>query len=308
MGTPPFAATCLERLLAGQHQIVVVATRADRPSGRGQKISVSPVKALALEHGIEVLQPGSAKDPEFAGRLHEIAPDLAVVVAYGRILPNDVIEAPRLGCINAHASLLPRLRGAAPIERAILQGYDETGVTIMRISERMDAGDTMISRSVPIDTQTDAASLRESLAEVSADLLADAVDLLARGEARFMPQNDDDATYAPPIAKSEAEIDWSADAESVDRAIRAFRPRPGAFTFHDGLRLKILEGSVEHGADDGAPGTIRAEADAAIVCCGSAAIRILTVQPEGKRAMSASDYLRGQGAGKPPVLGRETGA
>jgi methionyl-tRNA formyltransferase len=298
----------LERLLAGPHEIVAVATRADRPSGRGQKIAISPVKALALDKDIEVLQPVSAKDPEFAERLREISPDLGVVVAYCRLLPNDVIDTPRLGCINAHASLLPRLRGAAPIERSILEGYDETGVTIMRISERMDAGDMMISRSVPIDTQTDAGSLRDRLAEVSADLLADAVDLLARGEARFTPQDDSAATYAPPLEKSEAEIDWNADAETIDRAIRAFRPRPGAFTFHDGLRLKIIEGRPAAGATGDPPGTIRVETGGAVVCCGNGAIRILTIQPEGKRPMPATDYLRGQGAGKQPVLGRATDA
>lgn len=310
MGTPPFAAACLERLLLGTHDILAVVTRADRPSGRGQKLSVSPVKALAEDRGIEVLQPASAKDPEFAARLRELAPDLAVVVAYGRILPNEVIEIPRLGCINAHASLLPKLRGAAPIERAILEGCEETGITIMRINERMDAGDTMLTRSVPIDAATDSGSLREVLAELSGDLLVEAIDTLADGKAEFAGQDDERATYAPPLDKSEAELDWTAPATVVDRVIRAFRPRPGAFTFHDGLRIKILDGTPTKDSDTPGsqvrPGTLHTDLNSIAVVCGEGMLRLGSVQPEGKRAMPAADYLRGQGADRGRMFGRGT--
>jgi methionyl-tRNA formyltransferase len=302
MGTPPFAAVCLERLLRGPHDVRAVVTRADRPRGRGQELQPSAVKALAVEHGLEVLQPRTAKDETFQARLRELAPDVAVVVAYGRILPSAVIEIPRLGCINAHASLLPRLRGAAPIERAILEGERETGVTIMRIDERMDAGDVIAMRRVPIGATTDAASLRETLAELSADLLAEVLDQLAAGTARFTPQDEGAATYAPPLDKREAAIDWNASAESVERQVRAFRPSPGAFTFDGKRRLKILSATVVDDRPDAEAGTLLAGNDAMLVACGRGSLRIDMVQPEGKRPMSGADYLRGAAAPRPRRL------
>src|SRR6185503_13067587 len=217
MGTPPFAAQCLERLLDSSHEIAAVVTRADKPRGRGMEMQPSACKELATARGIEVIAPATAKDPDLARRLHELAPDLCVVVAYGRLLPATILELPPLGCINAHASLLPRLRGAAPIERAILEGYERTGVTIMRISERMDAGDMQMAREVAIAPDMDAGELRRRLAGVAADLLVVAVEQLARGEAKFQPQDEAQATYAPPLRREEARIDWTRAAVDVDR-------------------------------------------------------------------------------------------
>jgi methionyl-tRNA formyltransferase len=319
MGTPPFAARCLQRLLEGPHEVAAVVTRADKPRGRGMDVQPSAVKQLADTRGIEIIAPVTAKDPSFASRLRAIAPDLAAVVAYGRLLPASVLEIPPLGCINAHASLLPLLRGAAPIERAILEGHARTGVTIMRIEERMDAGATLNARSLAIEQHVDAGQLRELLADVAAELLADAVDRIARGDAHFTAQDETRATYAPPLRREESRIDWFEDAARVDCRVRAFAPSPGAFTFDGARRIKVLRGRVVRGAAtaggtkpqdlsrpsaDPAPGTIIAvDAAGLTVACGSGEYSIEALQPEGKRPMSATDWARG--AGK--VTGRKLG-
>jgi len=302
MGTPAFAAHCLERLLASPHWIAAVVTRPDKPRGRGMELQPSAVKTLALERGIEVLAPASAKDPALMERLHALAPDLVVVVAYGRILPPAVLGIPRLGCINAHASLLPKLRGAAPIERAILQEMSQTGVTIMRINERLDAGDMLMSRTVPIRHDTDAGDLRETLARTAADLLVAAIDALASGNAHSIEQDEAQATYAPPLERDEAQIAWNETSPRVGCRVRAFAPRPGAFTTAGARRLKVLRGTplAEHCTQ--APGTILgARGDAVAVACGTGVYLLEVVQPEGKRHMAAADWLRGSGA--PSVLG-----
>ena len=295
MGTPPFAARSLERLLAGRHEIATVVTRPDKPRGRGMTVQASAVKQLAEKHGLPVLAPASAKDAALATRLREIAPDLAVVVAYGRILPRSVLEIPRLGCINAHASLLPRLRGAAPIERAILEGFEETGVTIMRLVEEMDAGPIVAARTLPIGPETDGGELTDRLSHVAADLLVEVVDSIARGEATFTEQNSAEATYAPPIEKAEAEIRWNDPVVRVDRVVRAFRPRPGAFTFDGERRLKIEHGRIGGRSDaDATPGTIvEVGEDGVVVACGEGAFVVHRVQPEGRKAMSAAAWARG---------------
>lgn len=295
MGTPEFAAVSLERLLASPHEIVLVVTQADRPAGRGHKLRYSPVKELALDHHVELLQPLSARDRDFVAAFAHAGVDLAVVVAYGKILPTSIIDAPRLGCINAHASLLPALRGAAPIERAILEGYDQTGVSIMRINQAMDAGDVLSSRSVAITADTDGGSLRDSLALVSADLLVTAIDDIAAGRAHFVPQDEAMATYAPPLSSTDARIDWSRSAIEIDRQVRALRPKPGAFAFHDGTRVKILAGHVRDETSDVRPATIlEAPEDELAVACGSGVFVVEQIQAEGRRAMSAGDYRRGR--------------
>jgi methionyl-tRNA formyltransferase len=316
MGTPPFAATCLERLLATRHIIAVVVTRPDKPRGRGMEAQPSAVKQLADARALEVLAPAGPKDPAFLARLRALDADLGVVVAYGRILPDAVLESPRLGCINAHASLLPALRGAAPIERAILEGHERTGVSIMRINERLDAGDVMLTGETAIDDAIDGATLRERLALQAADLLAQAVDLLADGAARFTPQNEGAATYAPPLRREESCIDWNEPALEVGRRVRAFAPRPGAFTFDGGKRIKILRGRAlrDQQPPPGAStrvtapaGTVLAvDGDSLVVRCGGGEYLVDVVQPEGKREMTAGAWARGQGgsAGARGVIGR----
>ena len=303
MGTPPFAATSLARLLDSDHHVAAVVTRPDRPRGRGLALQSSDVKRLALEHSIEVLEPRSPKDRAFLERLCELAPDLVVVVAYGRILPPAVLATPRLGCINAHASLLPKLRGAAPIERAILEGHDVTGVTIMRMDEGMDTGDMITSERVPIGRETDAGSLRATLAGVAADLLVRAVDAIAAGHATYTPQDDAQATYAPPLDASEAKIDWSWPARDVDLRVRAFTPRPGAFTFAQNARLKVLAGRALAEPAAARPGTvIGTRGESLLIACGRGVYAADDVQPEGRRPMSGAAWARGSaGAIKHPL-------
>jgi len=302
-GTPPFAARCLEALLDGPHPVVAVVTRPDRPTGRGMLERPSAVKTLALAHSLPLLQPATAKGPELRDAIERHRPDLGVVVAYGRILPADVLAAAPLGFINAHASLLPALRGAAPIERAILEGYRETGVTIMQMNERMDAGAIIAARSLPIDEEADRETLTSALAEVAAELLPETIDAIARGTATRTPQDESQATYAPPIDKHEAAIDWTEPAENVARRVRAFRPRPGAYAFDNGRRLKILDARPTSAS--GEPGAVlRAEDAGILVACGEGAVLVSTVQPEGKRPMPVADYLRGR---KGPPLSRLDG-
>lgn len=304
MGTPEYAAVSLRRLLETSHRVLAVVTRADKARGRGQELRPSPVKELALSAGIEVLDPPSPRTPEFIARLREIEPDLGVVVAYGRILPPQVLEIPRYGCINAHGSLLPRLRGAAPIERAILEGYGTTGVTIMQMSEGLDEGAMISSRALAIGPQMNAEELRVAMAELSAQMLVEAVDRYAAGLVAATPQNDAEATFAPPLKKEEAAIDWNEDAAAVVRRVRAFAPRPGAFTFDGATRLKVLVATVvDAGAAKHAAGAL-VEHDRFVVACGSGAVEVLSVQPEGRRAMSGADYLRGcRGADPRRTLG-----
>ncbi|TFH19640.1 MAG: methionyl-tRNA formyltransferase, partial [Myxococcales bacterium] len=227
MGTPPFAAVCLEALLETRHTVEAVVTQPDRPAGRGRGIHRSAVAELADSHGLETLQPERAGEPDFLERLAVLAPDLAVVVAYGRILPARAIEIPALGCINAHASLLPLLRGAAPIQHAILEGHERTGVTIIRINERMDAGDMLIAREIAIHSDDDCGSLTRRLAVISAELLVAAAADIAAGRDAARGQDESKATYAPPITKEHAWIEWSEDAARCERRVRAVRPRPG---------------------------------------------------------------------------------
>lgn len=303
MGTPQFAEVCLEHLLESVHRVTAVVTRPDRPAGRGQKPRPSVVKLLARSRGIEVLEPTRPSAPEFISAMRALAPDVVVVVAYGRLLPDAVLCIPPHGCINAHASLLPRYRGAAPIERAILRGDTETGVTIMRINERMDAGDVLMAEPVAIGARTDAAGLREMLAPIAARLLVSALDALAMGHAVFSPQDESLVTYAPPLEKEEARIDWRQPAAVVDRVIRAFHPAPGAFTFERGRRLKIRAAVVRAGQIQGDPGTVVESSESGmLIACGEGALLVETLQPEGRRPMSAADYVRGCPAGPPQRL------
>jgi methionyl-tRNA formyltransferase len=307
MGTPQFAVPSLQQLAAGKHSIVGVVTQPDRPSGRGQRLRASPVKELAERLGVAVLQPDRARSPDFLAQFRALAPDLAVVVAYGQILPTTVIAVPPLGCINAHASLLPHLRGAAPIQRAILAGDRETGVTIMRINERMDAGDVLCARTVAIEPEDDTGTLGGKLSTLAAELLVEAVDLIVSGAARWTPQDEAAVTYAPMVRRDETRIDWALPAVEIERRIRAFRPDPAAFTIHDGARLKILAAAVGASVPDSRPGSIDSDAVPGVrVACGDGSLLLSVVQPEGGRAIPARDYFRGRGAGRARVFGTST--
>lgn len=298
-GTPPFAATCLEQLIESGFEIVAVVSRPQRPAGRGQKLRPTAVASLAREKGLPLFCPQTLDD-DFKDNLATFTADIGVVVAYGRLLPRAVFDLPPHGCINAHASLLPALRGAAPIERALLAGMRETGVTLIRLVERMDAGDIIASVTTAIEPNEDAGHLRQRLALVSARLLTDTLPLIVGGRATFTPQAEDQATYAPAIDKSEARIDWTRAAIETTGQVRAFSPKPGAFTFAGRVRLKVLAASVWEGTREEenraaeAGEVIGCDGDLMLVACGASILAVSSLQPEGRRPMTAADYLRGQ--------------
>jgi methionyl-tRNA formyltransferase len=291
-GTPQFALPALRVLLASAHRVVGVLTQPDRPAGRGRELRASPIKLLAQEAGLPLAQPATLKTPEGRAALAAWAPDLLVVVAYGLILPPAVLALPRLGCVNIHGSLLPRWRGAAPIQRAILAGDAETGVTIMQLDEGLDTGPMLLERRRPIHSHDTAGDLHDALSELGAAALAEAVEGLAAGTLKSRPQPADGATYAPKIEKAEARIDWSASASALDRQVRAFNPWPMAETSFAGESLKVLRARVaEQPVSDAAPGTVLGIADDGLrVACGDGVLAVRELQRAGKRPVSARDF------------------
>ncbi|GAB6043957.1 methionyl-tRNA formyltransferase [Endothiovibrio diazotrophicus] len=289
-GTPEFAVSTLQALLASHHQVVAVYTQPDRPAGRGRKLRPSPVKALALEHDLPVEQPVNFKEAGTVTRLAAYGADLMVVVAYGLLLPRAVLETPRLGCVNVHASLLPRWRGAAPIHRAVLAGDAESGVTIMQMDVGLDTGDMLLKGTTPIGPRDTTATLHDRLATMGGKLLVEAAGLLAAGAARPEPQDDALANYAHKLSKEEGRIDWSRPAAELDRQVRAFDPFPVAYTRWRDDNLRIWTAEALPGS--GEAGRVVAAGKAGIdVATGSGLLRITRLQPPGKKAMGASDFL-----------------
>lgn len=290
-GTPDFSVPSLRALLATEHEVVAVYTQPDRPAGRGRKLTASPVKQLALEHNIQVRQPKSLKGEEELAELEALQADLMVVVAYGLLLPKRVLEAPRLGCVNVHASLLPRWRGAAPIQRAILEGDRETGITIMQMDVGLDTGPMLLPRACPISDQDTGGSLHDRLAELGAEALMATMPSIADESLEPQIQDDSLATYAGKLEKQEARMDWAQSAELLDRQVRAFNPWPVAQTSLNGEVLRIWEAEPLAG-EGGEPGRILSAGKAGIdVATGAGLLRIKTLQLPGKRAMSAADFL-----------------
>ena len=287
MGTPDFAVPTLEALVQAAHEVVCVYTQPPRKAGRGKKLQPSPVQQAAERLGIEVRHPVSLKSQEEKDAFAALDADVAVVAAYGLILPQAVLDAPAHGCLNVHASILPRWRGAAPIQRAILAGDQGTGVTIMQMEAGLDTGPMLATVRTPIAGKT-AGDLTEELAEKGAQLMVGTL----RDLAIHIPvvQDDAEATHAPKIGKAEARIDWSQDAQQVERHVRAFTPWPGAFFEHDGERVKVLAAQVVEGS--GAPGTVLD--DNLTVACGTGALRLTRVQRAGKPAMDVADFQRGR--------------
>ena len=292
-GTPDFAARHLQALIDSEHQIVGVYSQPDRPAGRGKKLKASEVKALALEHDLPVFQPQSLKTDEALEELSSLNADIMIVVAYGLILPKAILDAPRLGCLNVHGSILPRWRGAAPIQRAIWAGDQQTGVTIMQMDEGLDTGDMLHISRCPIDSTETSASLYTKLAELGPDALIDTINRLANGDITPEPQNDADANYAKKLSKDEANIDWSMDAEQIERNIRAFNPWPVCFTQMRGNTVKIYQANVVE--QSGAAGTVLAsDKNGIVVACGKHALSISELQPQGKKPMAINDFLNGR--------------
>jgi methionyl-tRNA formyltransferase len=322
MGSPDFALPALSRLLeseparpAGGHEVVAVYTQPDRPAGRGRGLQAPPAKTLALAHGVPVLQPARVSAPDSVEGLARLAPDLIVIAAYGQILKQPVLDVPRRGVLNVHASLLPRHRGAAPVAAAILAGDEETGVTIMRTELALDAGPILAQRRVPIAPQDTAGTLTDRLAEEGADLLMEALSAWLASSLVPTPQDASKATYAPMLRKEDGRIDWTLPAEDIWRRVRAFTPWPGAFTFLDGQPLRLLETwplAGPTGVADGdrlpagsvvqCPPDVEVPGQAGLpagrpgfaVVTGGGLLAIVRVQLAGRRALAAGEFLRGQ--------------
>ena len=295
MGTPEFSVPTLTEIVSSGHEVVAIYTRAPKPAGRGQAERKSPVHEAAEGFGIPVFTPKSLKglDEQGVFALHDA--DVAIVVAYGLLLPKAILEAPRMGCLNLHGSLLPRWRGAAPIQRAVMAGDAQTGVMVMQMDEGLDTGAVALGEVIPIGPDMTAGELHDQMMRVGADLMGRALAALERGSLDFKPQPEDGVTYAKKIEKAESRIDWSLPAGEVHNHIRGLSPFPGAwFELELGgkpVRVKVLRSSLAEGS--GAPGTVLGDLT---IACGSGAVRLVQVQREGKSAMDAATFLRGVGA------------
>ncbi|MEE8444339.1 MAG: methionyl-tRNA formyltransferase [Alphaproteobacteria bacterium] len=291
MGTPDIAVPALGALIAAGHDIACVYSQPPRPAGRGQRARPSPVHAAAEARGIAVRCPASLKGPDASGDFAALGADAAVVVAYGLILPKAVLDAPRLGCFNAHMSLLPRWRGAAPIQRAIMAGDPETGVSIMQMDEGLDTGPVVLSANLPITSDSTAGTLHDALAALGARLIVDALDGVALGRLTAVAQPADGATYAKKLTREEGRLDWGETAEALERKIRALNPWPGTWFEHEGARIRVLAAELRADPSQAAPGTVLDAAPA--IACASGALRLIRLQRAGRAAMDAGDFLRG---------------
>ncbi|MBM3487489.1 MAG: methionyl-tRNA formyltransferase [Alphaproteobacteria bacterium] len=306
MGTPEFAVPALAALVAAGQDIASVYAQPPRPAGRGMEPHISPVHAFAAARAIPVRTPQTLRDPAEIEALAALGPDAAVVAAYGLILPPGILTAPRLGCINIHASLLPRWRGAAPIQRAIEAGDAETGITIMQMDEGLDTGGILLAERVAIGPATTGALLHDTLARLGAGLVVTALARLAAGTLRAAPQANAGVTYAKKLDRAEARLDWTAPAARLERRVRAFDPWPGTWFEHAGERVRVLAAAVAPagapaGVPTGAvPGTVLD--DEATVACGAGALRLLRLQRAGKAALAADDFLRGFALARGTVL------
>lgn len=305
MGTPDFAVGSLQALCeSGKHEILAVVTQPDRPKGRGNKLLQTPVKEYALEQGLTVYQPQKVKTPEFVELLHELQPELIVVAAFGQFLSKGILELPKYGCINVHASLLPKYRGAAPIQYAIIKGEKESGVTIMQMDIGMDTGAMLDKVVVPIEENTTMGELHDALREQGAALLLEVIDKIATGTAVAEPQDDAQATYATLLDRSMEHIDWGKTAQEVHNLIRGFNPAPSTFTkLPNGKSLKIWGSKMTDKSSAAAAGTvIETGKHSFFVACGEGVLEITEVQPESKKRMLAQVFLNGRGVQEGDLL------
>ena len=304
-GTPAFAVSTLEQLLASRHDVVGVVTQPDRRRGRGQRVSPSPVKIVAADNGLAVLQPERMKDPDFVAALELMRPDLGVVAAYGKLLPDRLLELPRMGMINVHASLLPKYRGAAPIHRAIMAGETETGITIIKLVREMDAGPMLRREPLSIAPDDTSASVEPRLAELGADVLLRTVDELEAGRAKEREQDHDQVTFAPRLTRADGEIDWTKTAQEIHNQVRGLHPWPHAFSYLGGSRYLLLRTAVVEpplpdspGAQPTAGEVLEAVRDRLIVAAGrGTALALLELQPEGRRPLTTQAFLAGHRVG-----------
>lgn len=301
MGTPDFAATILDRLIKEEHEIIGVVTQPDKQKGRGKEVSYSAVKELALSHNLPVYQPLKVREPEFLEKLNEMAPEVIIVAAFGQILPKALLEIPQFGCINVHGSLLPKYRGAAPIQYSILEGEKETGITIMYMDVGIDTGDMILQEKLAIDEEETGGSLFDKMAELGAELLVKALISIKDGSAVRTPQNNEEATYVKIIDKQMGRIDFTQSATKIERMIRGLNPWPSAYTMLEGKTLKVWLAKVESFEDNEElkdktkkPGEIiEIRKDAFVVRAGDGLLVIKELQLEGKKRMTAEAFLRG---------------
>ncbi len=304
MGTPDFAVTSLERIIADGHEVVAVFTQPDKPKGRGCRLLPPPVKEAAQSHGLTVYQPLTFKDDAVLSLIKSLEPDCIVVVAYGRILPVAVLEAAKLGCVNVHASLLPKYRGAAPIQWAVINGEKSTGITTMFMSKGLDKGDMILKEETEIGENETSGELWSRLMDIGAKLLSKTLFLLQQGIAPREMQNDEKTSYAPPISKENAEIDWNRTAAEIHNLVRGMNPNPSAFTFFKGLPFKVHETRVTGKESSGAPGTVAEVGREGIyVNCGDETLLLTQVQAQGGKKMAAGDYVLGHGIKSGTVFG-----
>ncbi|MFG1733639.1 methionyl-tRNA formyltransferase [Paenibacillus sp. 843] len=298
MGTPAFAVPSLEMLIAEGYSIAAVVTQPDRPQGRKKVLTPTPVKEAALRHGIPVLQPQRLRNPEAVAELAEYKPDLIVTAAYGQILPKSVLDMPALGCLNVHGSLLPAYRGGAPIQRSIINGESVTGITLMYMAEGLDTGDMIARTEVPIEDNDTAGTMFEKLSQAGAELLRRELPRLVKGKVEAEPQDDSKATYAPNLTRDDERIDWSRTSREIYNQIRGLVPYSGGFTLWNGEVFKVWAAakpdSAQKSAGDAQPGTVLGLQEKGIVVkTGDGTLTLLTVQPSGKKAMDAAQFVRG---------------
>jgi methionyl-tRNA formyltransferase len=292
LGSPPFAVPVLEALLGSGHVALGLVTRPDRPRGRGRAVQTSPLVELAASRGLPVLQPETTRSPEFVDALLALEPDVLVVASYGEILRTEVLELAPSGALNVHGSLLPRWRGAAPIQAAIAAGDPETGVSIQRMVLALDEGDVLLERRTPIGPEDTAGELFERLARLGGEAAVEALDRIEQGEARYTPQDPALATYAPKLDKRDGDLDWSRPAVELERRVRAMHPWPGARAAAPGGKALVVE-SARLATGEGAAGELLEAGPRCVVACGEGALELLRVKPAGKKAMDAADWLRG---------------
>jgi len=291
IGTGDIGMPTLQALLKSEHEIVGVVTQPDKPVGRAQTIEPPPIKKALAATKIRVLQPARIKDRQAIEEIHALTPDVIVVMAYGQILPSDILEVPKITCLNLHASLLPRWRGAAPIQAVIAAGDRKTGITVMYMDEGLDTGDILLQRTIDVVSAETGGSLHDRLAKVAPEALLESLELLENGRAPRVPQDNALATYASKLKRGDGKIDWTNPADAIERKIRAFDPWPGAFMKYDGQNLKIFSATIL--ALRGTPGEILQSEKELVIAAGEGALSLGQVQLEGKRRMTAAEFLRG---------------
>jgi methionyl-tRNA formyltransferase len=294
MGTPDFAVGTLEAIVEAGHEVAAVVTQPDKPKGRGGAVAMSPVKECAVKHGLTVLQPLKARDESFVSELKTYSPDVIVVVAYGQILPEEIINMPKYGCINVHASLLPKYRGASPIQWAVLDGCEYSGVTTMQMDKGLDTGDILEVEKVKLDKKETGGSLFDRLSEVGASLLVKTLEKAEAGTLNPVKQDESEATYVKMISKSFGELDFAKSAETLERMVRALNPWPSAYTHLDGKLLKIWDADVEESTEASAVGAVATDHKTYLkITCGEGVLSVNELQLEGKKRMKTADFLRG---------------